>query len=304
MSTTFGRALELMYELRVGEVMTAQVLTVTSTDSMRQAKELMRRHRISGTPVVEGSRLVGIVSIEDVINCLEEGHIDTLVQEKMATKVVSVGVNERCIEAVHKFERHPYGRLPVIDPQGDLVGIITKGDIAGQLVTMLEKIHEQEERKRGDDRQVIDSLISDDTRLNLRYRVKAKDFERAGEASSGIKRALQSLRVRPELIRRLAIAAYEAEMNLVIHSEGGYLTAEVTPSSVTIRAEDSGPGIADIEQAMEKGFSTAPDWVREMGFGAGIGLNNIRNCADEFELRSEDGKATTVLALVHLRESV
>lgn len=301
LSSTFGRVLELMYELRVGAVMTSRVVTVSPDDTMHYVKELMRLYRISGTPVVENEKLVGVVSIEDVIKCLEEGAIGVSVKDRMAQNVVSVGVNERAIEAVHKFTKFSYGRLPVIDRDGRLVGIVTKGDIANRLVTILEKTHDEEEKKREEVPHVIDALISDDTRLKLRYKIKAKDFERAGEASSSIKKALQSLKIRPDLVRRLAIAAYEAEMNLVIHSDGGFLTAEVTPSQVTINTEDVGPGIEDVEQAMRAGYSTAPDWVREMGFGAGIGLTNIRNCADEFRLISELGKGTTLAAVVYLR---
>jgi anti-sigma regulatory factor (Ser/Thr protein kinase) len=103
------------------------------------------------------------------------------------------------------------------------------------------------------------------------------------------------------MVRRAAIAAYEAEMNIVIHSEGGYLTVEIGPEQVTIIAADTGPGIADIQQAMQPGFSTAPDWVRELGFGAGIGLINIRNCSDVFHIESEYGKGTLLRATVYLK---
>ena len=137
LSSTFGRVLELMYELRVGAVMTSRVVTVSPDDTMHYVKELMRLYRISGTPVVENEKLVGIVSIEDVIKCLEEGAIGVSVKDRMAQNVVSVGVNELAIEAVHKFTKFSYGRLPVIDRDGRLVGIVTKGDIANRLVTIL-----------------------------------------------------------------------------------------------------------------------------------------------------------------------
>ena len=106
-----------------------------------------------------------------------------------------------------------------------------------------------------------------------------QDFQRAGRASSRIKQTLSRLGVDPRIVRRVAIVSYEAEMNIVIHSSsGGDIVVEVTPELVAVLAYDRGPGIPDIERAMQPGFSTAPDWIREMGFGAGMGLSNIQAC--------------------------
>ncbi|MGQ9674266.1 MAG: CBS domain-containing protein [Chloroflexota bacterium] len=296
----FGRVQELMYEVGVGELMTTAVITVSRADSMRYVKELLRSHRISGTPVVDDRRPVGIVSVEDIIRALEEGCLDATVEERMSRNVVSIGVDEKAVEAVRKFSKTGLGRLPVLDKDGFLVGIITPGDLAGRLLTILERRYLQEEAKKPRCRRAIDELVSDDTRIMLRYKVAAKDFDHAGEASSSLKRALQSLNISAEIVRRAAIVAYEAEMNLVIHSDGGYLSAEVGSDHVTILAEDGGPGIQDIEKAMQPGYSTAPDWVRELGFGAGIGLNNIQKCSDEFKLESELGKGTLVRSYIQL----
>lgn len=297
----FGRIQELMYELNVGQVMTPKVITVSPTDTMRHVKETLRLYRISGTPVVEDGRMVGIVSIEDVIKALEEGCIDTTVRERMNQSVVSIGVEERIVEAVRKFRKYGFGRLPVVDKTGALVGIVTPGDIASRLMTILERKSREGESEGVQPHPVVDNLISDDTRLVLRYNVAANDFKRAGDASSSIKRALKSLNMASDVVRRAAIVAYEAEMNLVIHSVGGVLSAEINPEQIVIVAEDSGPGIEDIEQAMQPGFSTAPDWVRELGFGAGMGLCNMRNCADDFHLESELGRGTLVRAIIYLR---
>lgn len=296
----FGRVQELMYELGVGELMTTAVITVGRADSMRYAKEVLRSHRISGTPVVDGRRPVGIVSVEDIIRALEEGQLDATVEERMSRNVVSIGVDEKAVEAVRKFSKTGLGRLPVLDKDGLLVGIITPGDLAGRLLTILDRRCREEEAKRPSCHRTIDELVSDDTRIMLRYKVVARDFDHAGEASSSLKRALQSLSISTEIVRRVAIAAYEAEMNLAIHSDGGYLSAEVGSDHVAVVAEDDGPGIQDVEQAMQPGYSTAPDWVRELGFGAGIGLNNIQRCSDEFKLESELGKGTLVRAYIQL----
>jgi anti-sigma regulatory factor (Ser/Thr protein kinase) len=100
------------------------------------------------------------------------------------------------------------------------------------------------------------------------------------------------LGIHPHVIRRVAVATYEAEINIVVYTEGGEIVAEVRPNHIKIEALDKGPGIPDIEQAMQPGYSTAPDWVREMGFGAGMGLPNIKSCADEMQLRSTVGVGT------------
>jgi len=135
--------------------------------------------------------------------------------------------------------------------------------------------------------------------ITLEYPIKGMDFVSAGEASSNIKHTLQLIGFSPAIIRRAAIAAYEAEMNIVIHGSGGVLKTVITPEKIELTAEDSGPGIPDIDLAMQEGYSTAPDHIREMGFGAGMGLPNIRNCSDEFVIDSQVGKGTIVKAVIY-----
>ena len=120
------------------------------------------------------------------------------------------------------------------------------------------------------------------------------DFVTAGEASAQIKRMLKKLGVDPGVIRRLAIACYEAEINLVIHSDGGKLMLELNPDNVTLISEDVGPGIPDIDLAMSEGYSTASDDVRMMGFGAGMGLANMARNADHFNIESIVGEGTKI----------
>jgi anti-sigma regulatory factor (Ser/Thr protein kinase) len=137
----------------------------------------------------------------------------------------------------------------------------------------------------------------------LRYNVKAKDFVHGGEASSKIKRALEALGGHPRIVRRVAVAAYEAEVNIMIHSFGGEMIAEVRPERMRLTAIDTGPGIADVEQALQAGFSTAPDWIRELGFGAGMGLSNIKSCADDMRLTSTVGVGTRLEMIFYLRSA-
>jgi len=124
--------------------------------------------------------------------------------------------------------------------------------------------------------------------------VEGGDFTAAGNASSQIKKMLKQLNVDPRVVKRVVIALYEAEVNIVAHAYRGVITAEILPSGVRLKLADEGPGIPDIEQAMTPGFSTASAQVREMGFGAGMGLPNISENADEFRIESEVGKGTTL----------
>lgn len=284
---------ELMYELRVEEIMARPVITVGPDDSMRQAKELMRFRRISGIPVVDGEALVGIVSVEDVIRWLELGATDALVSDWMTREVYTVRSDEAAVHAINRFATFKVGRLPVVSRTGNLVGIVTPGDIMNKVVRILDALYREEEKRRHRGHCHLDELVSDETTVVLRYQVASGDLDNAGAAATRIKRMLDGLGMDPQVVRRAGIAAYEAEMNLAIHTEkGGWLRAEIGPKRLVIETSDDGPGITDLEAALTPGFSTAPDWIRELGFGAGMGLNNIKNCADHFSLESEVGKGT------------
>ena len=130
--------------------------------------------------------------------------------------------------------------------------------------------------------------------LTNAYDVRAGEFQTAGDASASIKRKLKQIGVNSAVLRRIAVASYEAELNLIIHSNGGQLKLEMTPDSIILVSEDIGPGIADISKAMQEGFSTASEEARDLGFGAGMGLPNMKRNADGFELESEVGKGTRI----------
>ncbi len=130
--------------------------------------------------------------------------------------------------------------------------------------------------------------------ISLEFMLEGADFDRAGEASSKIKRVLQQIGVPSDVIRRIAISSYEAEMNVIIHAYSGRIDALIYPDRTELVIADKGPGIADTDQAMQEGYSTAPDHIREMGFGAGMGLPNMAKCTDEFDIKSEVGVGTTI----------
>lgn len=124
--------------------------------------------------------------------------------------------------------------------------------------------------------------------------VAAGNFAAAGQIAASFKNTLRKLGVASPVVRRVAIASYEAEINLAIHSWGGCMQLSIYPDRIHLLVEDVGPGIADIELAMQEGYSTAPEEVRMLGFGAGMGMPNMKRCADQFEVRSTLGKGTTI----------
>lgn len=136
--------------------------------------------------------------------------------------------------------------------------------------------------------------------MELHYQVDGEDFLRAGEASASLKRTLKQLGMDATIIRKIAIAMYEAEMNMVIHANGGAIEVEICTNYVLIRLKDTGPGIPDIDLAMKAGYSTASHQIRELGFGAGMGLPNIKKYSDDLKIESQVGKGTTVTIKVFL----
>ena len=140
----------------------------------------------------------------------------------------------------------------------------------------------------------------DTNSIKLHYVIPGDDFTIAGEASSNVKKMLNQLGIAPDIVKRTSIAMYEAEINAVIHAGGGEADIEITSDKITISIKDNGPGIPDIELAMQEGYSTASDYVRELGFGAGMGLPNIKRYSDKLDIQTEVGKGTVVTIVVNI----
>ena len=137
--------------------------------------------------------------------------------------------------------------------------------------------------------------------VKLHYDISPDDFSLAGEASSSVRKKLVQLGVDPVLVKKTAIAMYEAEINAVIHANGGVANIEIDSEKIVVKIKDTGPGIPDLELAMQEGWSTATDSIREMGFGAGMGLPNMKRYADKLEIETEVGKGTTVSIVIYLK---
>lgn len=137
-------------------------------------------------------------------------------------------------------------------------------------------------------------------RIVLNYDIDSDDFTRAGEASSNVKRKLKLMGVDPDIVRKVAISLYEGEINMVIHAYGGMIEVIISPNEIEMVLRDKGPGIEDIELAMKAGYSTAPDNIRSLGFGAGMGLPNMKKYTDDLQVESNVGVGTIVRMRVYI----
>ena len=136
--------------------------------------------------------------------------------------------------------------------------------------------------------------------VRLEYEIDGENFTSAGEASIKVKRSLRQMGFEPEIIRKVSVAMYEGEINMVIHAHGGTATVDVYDDKIEIVLADRGPGIPDIDLAMQAGYSTAPDSIRSLGFGAGMGLPNMKKYTDDMTIESEVGVGTTVTMVVNV----
>lgn len=297
------RVEELAYELRVGEVMTRDVKALEPDMPMAAVLEMFHSAQISGAPVIERQTLVGVISLEDLIRWLTSGSMESTVDQYMSRNLVTVRISDPVVEALKLFVNSRHGRLPVIDEQNHPVGILTKGDITLGLLNALQRDHEVEELRTYRASHLFEDIDSDRSSLILRYTIQKGDFTHGGAASSNIKRALLRLGATPQIARRCGIAAYEAEINLIIHTtNGGVMRVEIEPHQITLEAYDDGPGIKDINLAMKPGYSTASEEIRELGFGAGMGLVNIQRCVDNMKLESTYGKGTRLRMKLFLQK--
>jgi len=275
--------------------MDRNVVTINPQNTLREAQISMRDARVSGIPVVKDDIMVGIVTIEDVIQALDHGYIDESIDRWMTRDVVTIESHWPLSRAMSILDRTRFGRLPVLDKDGRLCGMITPNSILRALLTELNRLLARNEKS-----EVAIETLENKT-VRLRFDVEAGDYDRAGLTSVQLKRELAARGVNAEIQRRVAVATHEAETNLIIHStSGGTIIADLEPESIRLTVTDNGPGIEDIEQAMQPGYSTASDFVRSLGFGAGMGLSNIKRCTDHFELKSKPGLGTRLNLRFHL----
>lgn len=289
--------IEMIQRLKVRDVMTSKLVTVERASTLRQVQSLMKAKRISGVPVEEGGRFLGLVTINDILRALEGGYIDETCQKHMSTKLVVLEDDMPLSFALRYFENYHYGRFPVINREQKLVGIICQRDINRALLLELAN-----ELNRIESEWVLSKATDQPFNLYVlrEFPVSKYDFENAGKAANTVKQILKEKNFPPKVIRRIAVAAYELEINLCVHSDGGSLSWQLSNGRAEIIATDSGPGIPDLEWACKDGNSTANEWIRSFGFGAGMGLVNVKRVADEFEIESTIGVGTRVKAVIYI----
>ncbi|MFQ3620266.1 MAG: CBS domain-containing protein [Spirochaetales bacterium] len=286
--------LDLIYRLKVKDVMTKEVITARKNTPLRAIQHLMKEKGITGVPITDesGKRIFGIVSMDDIIRALDGGYIEEPSEKWMSRNLIVLEDDMPLQFAISYLDKYRYGRFPVLNRKRELVGIITSRDIIMALLVEANKEVEKLEQ------QIVQPSFKPGEDVHLIFRVRRYDFEHAGKASAKIKKELMERNLDSKLLRRVAVAAYELEMNLVVHSDGGTLSFRLGEGRAEIEAKDTGPGIPDVTKAMEEGYSTANEWIRSLGFGAGMGLPNARRVSDEFHIESKVGEGTTVRAVI------
>lgn len=291
--------LELIYRLKIRDAMTRELLTAKLDTSLREIQAIMKASSITGVPVLDGRRLAGIISMDDIITALENGTIDDRADSHMTRRLIVLEDDMPLSFGISYFDKYSFGRFPVVNPQKELVGIITNRDITNSLIVEMNKELEDLER------QVLSQnpILPPDT-IHREYIVRKFDYQNAGRVSTEIKKLLKSKNIDRKTVRRISVAAYELEMNQVNHSDGGRMLFSFHDDRVNIQAIDRGPGIEDVDAALQEGFSTANDWIRSLGFGAGMGLPNSKRVSDEFSISSEIGSGTNVSITIYIPHDI
>jgi CBS domain-containing protein/anti-sigma regulatory factor (Ser/Thr protein kinase) len=297
MISDFNITLEILFELKASDVMKRDVVSITPEETMFDLHDKLKDNKISGLPVLDGEKLVGIISIEDLIKWLLErkNADDCQIKEKMIKDPICIYEDQPLVHVIREFDKYSFGRFPVLDRNsGMFTGIITKGNIIEGALRKFESDKKEEEIKRYRASHFFQDIIADKEKIYLTYNIEGKDFDNAGKASTTMKKNLKRLGIRPDIIHRVAIASYEGEMNLVIYAHDGKMEYIINEDKIVLVFEDKGPGIKDIDKAMQPGYTTSASWVKELGFGAGMGLSNIKKCSDIMDIKSTVGKGTRI----------
>jgi len=291
--------------LKASDLMVANVVVVSPERKIAFAKEMMKIKKISGMPVVDDQRrLTGIISIEDIINALEFHRMNEPVRSVMTQSAISVQIDEPIAGVVDKFDNFKFGRFPVVDGEGKVRGIITRKDILHGILEKFNLLYIHDNKRNT----ILNSEYSAITGERLlthevifRYQIDTADINSAGIGASLLKKFLLGKNFDAEICRRIAVATYESETNVVIHSKGhGDIYCYIEPDHIIVRVVDNGVGIEDLDRAMRGGYSTAPDYVREFGFGAGMGIANMKRFSDKMVILSERNAGTQVEMIFYL----
>ena len=293
---------ERIYEIRVEKIMKTNIARVTPSTMMSELEYAIKENNYSCIPVLDGDKLVGQISIAEYVDWLTSDKKDVPIEELMNTEYKTLHIDEPVIAAIRELDISGLRGLSVVEQSTrKFLGLICRCTMMEGVLAELDISDKSENEKRKRDC-LLHNIESESAIMTLNYNVKAKPLEHGGEISSSIRADLYRLGLPGSIVRRAAIAAYEAEMNLLSYAGGGTFTIILKAGSLNMKIEDNGPGIPDVEKAMEPGYSTAPDWVRELGFGAGMGLQNIKNCSDNFTISSKVGEGTLLVVDINTEE--
>ncbi|MCU0276839.1 MAG: CBS domain-containing protein [Acidobacteria bacterium] len=300
-----ARYAALFEDIRAGDIMSADVVTIAAEKKIAHAKELMKIKKISGLPVVdEGRQLVGIISIEDIIHALEFNKINDPIRRIMSPSVVTIHRDDSLAQVVDKFESFKYGRFPVIDDEKRVCGIISKEDILHGILEKFNLIYVHDQKRTSTLNTEYSAITGERLKAaeaNFHYAIDSGDIDAAGSGAAMLKQFLAGKNFPNDIVRRVGVATYEAETNVVIHSRGqGDIYFYQDEDRFIVRVVDNGVGIEDLDKAMKEGYSTAADHVRERGFGAGMGIPNMKRFADKLVIISEKGAGTQVEMIFYL----
>ena len=294
-----SRYAAIFEDLKAGDIMSTRVVEIGADKKIAHAKELMKIKKISGMPVVdENRRLVGIISIEDIIHALEFNTINDPIRRIMSPKVVTLRRDDTLPEVVNKFENFKFGRFPVVDDDGHVCGMITKEDILHGVLEKFNLIYIHDQKRTSTLNTEYSSITGEKLnveKVDFHYHINSNDIDAAGSGAAMLKQFLAGKNFHNDIVRRVGVATYEAETNVVIHSKGqGDIYFFQDEDRFIVRVVDNGVGIEDLEKAMKEGYSTAPDHIRERGFGAGMGIGNMKRFADKLMIISEKDGGTQV----------
>jgi len=292
-------------DIKAGDIMSSHVVEISGEKKIAHAKELMKIKKISGIPVVDDKKqLIGIISIEDIVHALEFNIINDPIRKIMSTNVITIHKEDSLAAVVEKFENYKYGRFPVVDDEKRVCGIISKEDIMHGILEKFNLIY-LHDQKRASTLNTEFSIITGERLISeeaeFHYQIDSNDIDAAGSGAALLKQFLSGKNFHSDIVRRVGVATYEAETNVVIHSHGqGDIYFFQDEDRFIVRVVDNGIGIEDLENAMKEGYSTAPDYVRERGFGAGMGIPNMKRFADKLVIISEKNAGTQVEMIFYL----
>jgi CBS domain-containing protein len=294
---TPNTVLEVVLRLKVKDARKKQIFSAKKTDSLRYIQNMMRENAISAVPILEEDRLIGMISVNDIISALDKSYIEDKAEKHMTKSLIVLEDDMPLSFAISYFDKYSYTRFPVIDKEKRFTGILSSRDVLSALLRELNNEIIELER-------MLNSEPADLTKkIRREFIVKKFDFENAGRASFELKRVLKNINAPRQIIRKASVASYELEINIAIHSDGGILMFEIDDKNIIITARDKGPGIEDINLAVQEGYSTANEWIRSMGFGAGMGLANTKKVSDDFIIQSNPKTGSLIRSTIRINST-